>query len=345
LVYEKQYGSNRIAKYLNENSFKKENYRPNNTSLWSASSINTILRNPVYKGYITYGKRKYENEAYHHQQREDWILSDTQNKDIMIVEENVFDEVQKLRSSRTPAKVKDESIETRVVTKSPLLLVGMIRCGHCGATLTTTYNTKVYKRKDGTVNKKREPKYRCSGKALNRTNCDGQTIYSHRKIEGIVLDRINDHLKQLQKVDFTKQINQFKKDHMKESEKEKKRKEKELKESENELASLRSEVVKAISGKSHFTPDLLNSLISEKEEKIESVKNELNDMESNLDDKEVEVVRLKKLEKVISDWEELFEKADHEEKKGILSQFIKGVTVHRDKVRVEFNSEIESILS
>ncbi|WP_412729487.1 zinc ribbon domain-containing protein [Geobacillus stearothermophilus] len=66
--------------------------------------------------------------------------------------------------------------------------MGLVRCGHCGNPLCTTYNKKKYVRKDGTEYVKREAKYRCSGKAQKKVDCDGQTLYSPKKIEGVVLD-------------------------------------------------------------------------------------------------------------------------------------------------------------
>ncbi|MGV2963906.1 recombinase zinc beta ribbon domain-containing protein [Paenibacillus sp. AGC30] len=55
-----------------------------------------------------------------------------------------------------------------------MLLIGLVRCGHCGYTLSSTPNTKKYKLKDGTEVKKRTLKYRCSGKALKKeVHCEG----------------------------------------------------------------------------------------------------------------------------------------------------------------------------
>ncbi|MCP1312684.1 recombinase family protein, partial [Paenibacillus tyrfis] len=53
LVYNDGYGSNRIAKLLNEKGI------PSYTGgQWNAGAVNYILRNPIYKGYPAYGKRK-----------------------------------------------------------------------------------------------------------------------------------------------------------------------------------------------------------------------------------------------------------------------------------------------
>ena len=65
----------------------------------------------------------------------------------------------------------------------------MARCGHCGNRL-TTWNTKNYPPKDGTVGVKCVVKNRCSGKAAQKVRCSGKTIHSLIRLEGIVLDEI-----------------------------------------------------------------------------------------------------------------------------------------------------------
>src|SRR5690606_2523858 len=99
---------------------------------------------------------------------EDWI----------IVPDELWSKVQKIREKRQPQKTKREYKHTIIKsTKGPLLFVGMARCGHCGSALTTTYNYKRYENRYGEKNSKQVPVYRCSGKALQKTPCTGQTIY------------------------------------------------------------------------------------------------------------------------------------------------------------------------
>lgn len=51
LTTEEGYGGVRIANYLNEHNIKT--HKGNN---WSANAVNKLIRNPVYTGYLVYGK-------------------------------------------------------------------------------------------------------------------------------------------------------------------------------------------------------------------------------------------------------------------------------------------------
>jgi DNA invertase Pin-like site-specific DNA recombinase len=179
LVYEQGWGANRITKYLNSSDV---NITSATGSKWSTAAINFILRNPIYKGYPAYGKRTgiikmdESDDRYIMKHRHvmaspnDWILSKQQIKELVIVPEEIWDKVQQIRTKRSPENVSNPDIEKIKVTKSPLLFVGMINCGHCGSPLTTTYNSKKYTLANGIVQNWRSAKYRCSGKHLLNLN-------------------------------------------------------------------------------------------------------------------------------------------------------------------------------
>src|SRR5690606_31423903 len=152
------YGQHRIAKYLNEKTI------PSRTGKrWTSAAVGAVLRNPMYKGYLVI-KRNTEQE----------VTSKKQNTELVIIDETKWDRVRHICSQRSPEKVKKDK-ENLIIksTKSSLLFVGMARCGHCGSPLTTTYNRKTYTRKDGSKSEYKSAKYRCSGKAQQRVECDG----------------------------------------------------------------------------------------------------------------------------------------------------------------------------
>ncbi|QDS38150.1 hypothetical protein FPS98_16725 [Brevibacillus brevis] len=74
-------------------------------------------------------------------------------------------------------------------TKSPLLLTGVTRCGHCDSAITATYNYKSWTLADGTKQKKPLAKYCCSGKALRATDCEGQTILAKKRLRRMYLNK------------------------------------------------------------------------------------------------------------------------------------------------------------
>jgi len=323
------YGQYRIAKLLNEKLISSPTGKR-----WTSATVGAILRNPMYKGYMVYG-RNTEKE----------VMSEEQIPELIIIDEAKWSRVRLICNGRSPEKVKKEKPHfTLKSTKSSLLFVGLARCGHCGSPLTTTYNRKTYKKKDGTVKESKSAKYRCAGKAQLRVTCDGQTLYSHRRIEGVVLDEIFGYLEQLKSIDLTEQIEGFRKQNMSEDTKEVRRLRRKVDEAESDLSTLTKEVPKSILGKSNFKPELLNSLIEEKEQELSELKGQLLKAENALTSKKIEIDEMLEVQKHIPVWREVFERATTERKKMMLNSIVEGIVVHRDKVEVKLKLHIREFL-
>jgi site-specific DNA recombinase len=340
-VYSLGYGSNRIVKYLNS---PEVNIPSSTGGKWNTGVINFILRNPIYKGYMVYGKRKSEDGQFKMASQEEWILSKEQIAELVIIDEQIWDKVQMTRSSRSPENIADPDIERFNVTKSPLLFVGMIKCGHCGSPLTTTYNSKTHTLADGTIQKYTHAKYRCSGKALGKTNCTGQTIYSQNKIEGFVMKELNNYLDQLKDVDVSEQLKKIKKSSASEEELEYKRLSKQAASLKKEHKTLTDEVTKSIMGKSSFKPELLNSLIEGKESEVNAVETQLIKLEQKLKSKRLETSEMENLIKSIPVWKEVFAGAEHEKKKMMLNGIIDGIIVRRDSIELNVKIKINDLI-
>lgn len=340
LVHEYGYGNNRIARHLNEKEIPSKN-----GGNWTTGVIGHMLRNPIYKGYLTYGKRTYYGEGFIRQDMNEWVLSDEQIEELVIIDSETWNRVNEIRTSRIPNKIKNEETKFVNVTKSPLLFVGMIKCGHCESPLTTTYNYKSWKLADGTVKKKQLPKYRCSGKALLKTNCDGQTIYSKDRIEGMVLKRVYKYLDYLKDLDLTKEINKFRNENNNGEELQLKQLQKQIEECYQDLSTLNKEVPKSIMGKSSFKPELLSNLIEEKENEINDLNEKISKLENIVKNKKSQMSNIIKFQKRIPVWREEFESAPYEKKKMMLRDVIDYIIVHRDSVDVKLNIIVERFLN
>ncbi|MBD2863137.1 recombinase family protein [Paenibacillus oceani] len=353
-VYEQGWGSNRIAKHFNS---PEVNIPSSTGGTWTTGAINFILRNPIYKGYPAFGKRKsiiemddsddrYVMKHRHAMASSDqWILSKKQNQELVIIPENIWDRVQQIRTKRSPENINNPDIEKIKVTKSPLLFVGMIKCGHCDSPLTTTYNAKKYQLADGTIQKWRSAKYRCSGKALAKKQCNGQTLYSQNRIEGVILDEIYARLDQLSKVDMTAEINKLRQKNVDSDSNRLIKMQKDLEQKYSELATLKGEVVKALMGQSAFKPDMLNGLIEDNEKEIVSMNKDIESLQKKIKESSIEVDGLEELQKHIPVWREVFEKADHDKKKMMLQTIIESITVYVDKIQVKPRMIIDSFIS
>lgn len=138
-LYLKGYGTHRIAKILTEEGIEKpssymkrkyENFFLPNVSkynLWGHTTINRILRNPVYIGILTQGKEttlSYKDRRRIQVEEEDWIIVEGGHEPI--VGKKDFYEVQKLLDSRR-RNIKKKGKTHIFATK--------VRCLHCGGSM------------------------------------------------------------------------------------------------------------------------------------------------------------------------------------------------------------------
>ncbi|GIO37262.1 serine recombinase [Paenibacillus antibioticophila] len=339
-VYSYGYGSTRIAKYFNSPEI---NIPSPTGGKWTASTINSILKNPLYKGMPAIKKRKDEDGKLKTIPTEDQVLPKKPIPELITVPGPMWDAVQVIRSSRNQENTNNPDIEKVLVSKSPLLLVGMIYCGYCGSPMTTTYNSKKYQLADGTTQKWRQAKYRCSGKALGKADCAGQTIYSQTKIETVVLDELYAYLDHFKQVDVTDQLNKIKKKNTSQEDSEIKGLAKRLRELTKEIATLTAEVPKSILGKSAFKPELLNELIEQKQNEITSVESTLKKLEKTVLYKKVEKTEMENLVRSIPVWKESFQKSPVEKRKMMLNDVIDRVIVYRDQVDLKIKLKVQEL--
>lgn len=75
LVYEKGYCGGSIVQYLNKKAKTEDHFKSSTGGKWNTGVVNFILRNPFYKGYTTYVKRRYKDDKFSAQSQDTWILS------------------------------------------------------------------------------------------------------------------------------------------------------------------------------------------------------------------------------------------------------------------------------
>ncbi|MCP1309250.1 zinc ribbon domain-containing protein, partial [Paenibacillus tyrfis] len=274
-----------------------------------------------------------------------WVKPTEQVKSLVIVPEHIWDKVQQIRIGRNPENTNDPNVEKIKVTKSPLLFVGMINCGYCGAPLTTTYNRKKYTLADGTEQKWVSAKYRCSGKALTKTKCTGQTVYAPNKIETTVMSELQYYLNELRTVDLSKEIDKYYKENLLRENNELELKQKEIEKYYTELSALKNEITKSIMGESAFKPEILNDLIEKKEEQISLLSEKIRQIQSNIKDNSIELHTIEELKNNLPKWKTVFDEASIERKKMMLKSLIDNIVVFRDGIELNIKLNIKSFLS
>lgn len=313
-VYE-GFGAQRLCRYLTEMNIRKPNGKnfPN-------TSINRIIKNRIYTGVICNGDACSE------------VIPELQ-----IIDMETFERAQKIMADRTT-----HHAETPLNLKGQSLLVGNIYCGHCRNRLTLTTSGRKRERKDGTINREVRSRYQCHYNVRHPGECDGQSGYGVKKLDGI-MDRIVRY--QLSRICASSGTEIVAKQNEKAIELARARynmASMQLAEKQRELTDYQGETIKVIRGQSKLDIDLLNELIRKTNNEIteltatvEAAKQELDEHIASADREQQEYDKLKS-------WADLYDNCTFAAKKMIVSQFIKAVYVYRDyTLEIEFNVSFE----
>ena len=315
-------GIHRLANYLNSRY-------PSPDKIWAPQSVKTILTNPIYIGISRCGDvRSPVNEA------------------LRIVSDEDFEFAKRVMSMRVTRKTQtrgdidednpDETKRTKTSIFGASLLSGLLYCAHCGHKLVGTYHTK--KRVNGECYYR--PVYRCYNGATKAKGCDGQRTYSAQKIEEAVLEIVRQYFSH-----FGKSVDAIWKEQQRLQIKQGSGAR--LKQAEMGLAKLnapykelREEMVKVLMGESVFDEATIKSMLDEKQEAIAKADAYLEELRVFAEDTEQKLQQLILQYRSISDWAEVFDAANNDEKKMILSRIIEKITVDK-----EYHLEIHFLIT
>ena len=165
-------------KKLNQNYYnskmKEEEY------LWCPSTVRNILKNDVYIGNVTQGKRKVKSYKIHKLEQvpeDEWVTIENMHEPI--IKKELFEKAQKLRQ-----------VDTRIQNSGKLSMwSGILKCADCGRAM----NKKYCKNKSGTVYE-----YYICGTYRKKSNklCTKHTI-KVEELEASVLEAIKLHIELL----------------------------------------------------------------------------------------------------------------------------------------------------
>ena len=323
-VYE-GYGLQRLSRFLIDSGVRKAN-----GERITLSAVRGILRNTLYIGVITCGE----------------VCSDV-IPELRIVEEDLFQRAQKLREERATAV---EATKTRTLplnTKGQSLLAGNVFCACCGGRLTLSVGKQSYTRKkDGVLVEKKQIRYVCTSKLRRIRDCDGQSTYSMKKLDGIVSQLLSNLFQNVQGASESELIEKSYLGELESYKAKLKGAKAELAKQSASLKTLQGEVVGAIQGTSRFDPELLNDLIRQTKVQVDATTAEVSRLESDLENKQQYFTAIQaNYEKLIS-WSELFQGANTETRKMITAYLIDNVKVGRGyELNLQFSVSFEQFFS
>ena len=319
LIFEKYvhegYGAQRLCRYLTEMNIRKPDGKnfPN-------TSINRIIKNPIYIGIIRNGEAQSE------------VIPELQ-----IIDPETFERAQKIMADRTT-----HHAETPLNLKGQSLLVGNIYCGHCRNRLTLTTSGRKRTNKYGDLVREVRARYQCHYNVRHPGECDGQSGYGVKKLDGIVDQIVRYQLSRISAASGAEIVAQQNEKAIELAKARYNVATTQLADKQKELADYQAETIKVIRGESRLDIDLLNDLVSKAKQEIQTLTATVDaaklELEQHLANSDLEQQEYEK----IKDWADLYDTCTFAAKKMIISQFIKSVYVYRDyTLEIEFNVSFE----
>lgn len=319
LAYNKGFGAQRIANQLNAQGYK------NRSGVnWHPASIQNMLKNILYTGILR------SSDTYSPVQ-----------ENLRIIDDKTFCAVKEMLEVRSR---KNQDIRSAPLnTRGRSLLAGNIFCGHCGARLCITTSGKGRPNADGidTV----RMRYTCQTKTRKHDVCDGQTGYTVSKVDWVVDKVVHEIFRKVHSIDREevlearnlsdqalrkKHVKQLRRDHDK---------------AESEYQRLQDEIIKALTGESVFSPEMLKPALEKQEKKCRELFTALEQAEMDLADNESNMRMITDKFDDILKWATIYDKADMPTKKMIVSHLIERVDVCRDyDITITLNISVEQFL-
>lgn len=311
LIAIKEYGTDKVAIYLNRKGIK----RRKENCLWDSNIILEIVRNPIYKGYVSFGKRRQNRDGNIRKSKDTWIIADKQNPDIIIVSEELWQTANELIDSRS-----------RKGSRLLRLLSGYTRCGYCNNHIVPKGRTKYCY-------------MLCKGKQKTG-DCKYHRNYRVDILETIVSNEVKKYLDTYKKIDFKNAI-------VKRVKRIKRREEKirilnkKISYSENRLIELKTDIVSALMSGEKERNKAISQEFNDEMNKLNKLNEQLTTIkeEINLNNQEIN-----SLKEYIPTWSKEFEKAPLEIKRQILDKLIEQIYLYNDKVEIKVKYPISMIL-
>lgn len=171
---------------------------PSGNKKWSKSTIESILKNPLYTGELLQGRYEKLNYTYYgdglkikKKNEKDWIRGGEFEG---IIDKTTFDTVQRMLK---------ENISTKTSSGNRKLFTGILKCGDCGRALIYKEKAKGYKcsasqRKDGgctTHLVKEDDLYRLIKPKIIAKVLENKTIIESKIVERVKRETLSNHNK------------------------------------------------------------------------------------------------------------------------------------------------------
>ena len=314
-VYE-GYGAQKLSHYLYEQGVVGRNNKniPN-------TSIVRMIKNKGYTGYLING------------------AVETECPQLRIIEPELFEQAQELRQARTC-----ERGGTSLGTSSKALLTGLVYCAHCGNRLSLTSSGRTHTYADGHTVKEVRPRYSCFYKIRHPGDCDGQSGYGVSKLDSIVEEVVRQIFAQFREVSRKKLLESVKTNDAARIQKKIKKIQKDLEAKQKELDDLKAETILVIRGVSALDKELLGTLVAEAKDALETLEKQLVQAQEEYEEATKTAKRSNYICNELLTWADVYDTANHDERRAILQQFIAEIRVRKDyEISITLNASFNQV--
>lgn len=313
LIVGKKYGTDKVAIHLNENNIK----RRKEGCLWDSNIIIEIVRNPIYKGYVSFGKRKRNRDGNIRNSRDEWVIADKQNLHITIIGIDLWEKANKLLDDRRTSTSRRRNLR---------LLSGYTRCGYCG---------------NNAVPKSTGKKCYMGCKGKQRTgSCEYNKNYKVIILEQIVIKEIKNYLDTYKKIDLKSEISKRNKRIKRREEKIRLIKQK-ISYSENKIIELKNDTIIALMSGDKEMSQNVSDKYKKEINNLESLKKELKKISKEISNNDQEINELKDY---IPKWSCEFENASLDFKRAIMEKLIDKIYLYNDRIEINVKYPISKII-
>ena len=264
---------------------------------------------------------------------------ETECPQLRIIEPELFEQAQELRQARTC-----ERGGTSLGTSSKALLTGLVYCGHCGNRLSLTSSGRTHTYADGHTVKEVRPRYSCFYKIRHPGDCDGQSGYGVSKLDSIVEEVVRQIFAQFREVSRKKLLESVKTNDAARIQKKVKKIQKDLESKQKELDDLKAETILVIRGVSALDKELLGTLVAEAREALETLEKQLVQAQEEYEETTKTAKRSNYICNELFTWADVYDSANHDERRAILQQFIKEIRVRKDyEISITLNASFDQV--
>ena len=197
---------------------------------------------------------------------------------------------------------------------------------------------------DGHTVKEVRPRYSCFYKIRHPGDCDGQSGYGVSKLDSIVEEVVRQIFAQFHEVSRKKLLESVKTNDAARIQKKVKKIQKDLESKQKELDDLKAETILVIRGVSALDKELLGTLVAEAKDALETLEKQLVQAQEEYEEATKTAKRSNYICNELFTWADVYDTANHDERRAILQQFIKEIRVRKDyEISITLNASFNQV--